>query len=159
MKKLTGLTLVELLVTLAVISVLLAMLVPHFGTVTTSNKISASANALSTELAYARDEAITRNANVTITAKNNDWKNGWTIADASGNVLRDVGALASGISLTVNPATTTSITYKSDGSQGTGGDVAILFCDSALPSGNTRGTEVRVITSGRQTVNTGQACP
>ena len=159
MKYQTGLTLVELLIALAVVSVLLALAAPRFGTMTTANKVAATANALATDIAYTRNEAVTRNGAVTITAKAGDWSQGWQIiADplGAGTILRDVDPISSTITLT-NPSGITNIAYQSNGSQ-TSGTVDIKFCDNNRPAGN-NGTTVSVIPSGRSSVEIKTSCP
>ena len=156
MKSQSGLTLIELLITLAVVSVLIALVAPRFGSMTTANKLAATANALATDIAYTRNEAVTRNGIVTITANAGDWINGWQITDATGTVLRDVGPISASITLT-NPSGITSIAYQSNGSQ-TSGSIDINFCDNNRPAGNT-GTMVSVIPSGRSSVEIKTACP
>ncbi|MCB1773872.1 MAG: GspH/FimT family pseudopilin [Gammaproteobacteria bacterium] len=64
MKNQNGLTLVELMVTLAVIIILLAVGMPMFTGVVGSNRATAEANALVSALQLARSEAVKRNLNV-----------------------------------------------------------------------------------------------
>ena len=159
MKSQSGLTLIELLITLAVVSVLIALVAPRFGSMTTANKLAATANALATDIAYTRNEAVTRNVVVRIAAKTGDWKNGWTItADptGAGTILRDVGPISSTLTLK-NPSGITSIDYQGNGAQ-TSGSIDINFCDNNRPAGNT-GTMVSVISSGRSSVEIKTACP
>lgn len=161
MKNQYGLTLIELLVTLVVISVLIALAAPQFGTITSGSKQASAANALVTDIAYARNEAVTRNSDVTIAAKSGDWKNGWTVTtkDSSGTTikLRDNGAVPAGVS--INPTGVTSLTYKADGSQSSG-PATITFCNSNLPANNNSGMQIEIKTvTGRQTLNSNVNCP
>jgi len=61
MKKAFGLTLVELMVTLAVVIILLAVGMPLFTGVVGSNRATAEANALVAAMQLARSEAVKRN--------------------------------------------------------------------------------------------------
>lgn len=160
MKNQFGITLVELLVTLAVISVLVALVAPQFGSITAGSKQASAANALVTDIAYTRNEAVTRNTAVTIAAKGATpaWANGWTVTVVSSNtVLRDIGPVPSDVGVSANPNTATSLTYQSDGSQSSGA-ATIKFCNNNLAAGN-NGLQISIITSGRQTLDSNAACP
>jgi type IV fimbrial biogenesis protein FimT len=65
MRKESGFTLMELLVTIAVAGVLAAVAVPSFFSVVNTNKLAAQSNELLTAIQYARSEAIRSNAKVT----------------------------------------------------------------------------------------------
>jgi type IV fimbrial biogenesis protein FimT len=58
--RLRGFSLVELMVTITVMAILLAIAVPSFREVIHRNRVSSASNALLASLAYARTEAITR---------------------------------------------------------------------------------------------------
>ena len=68
MKKQLGLTLIELMVSLAAVAVLIAIAVPSFKSFSTSGKKSAAVNSLTGAFAIARSEAVTRNARMTLAA-------------------------------------------------------------------------------------------
>ena len=89
-----GFTLPELMVTLAVASILLAVAVPGFKGMVSTNQIAAQSNSLLTSLTVARSEASKRGFKVAICAHNastacamntsccsgsNDWATGWII--------------------------------------------------------------------------------
>lgn len=65
-----GFTLIELMVTLVVAAILLAIAIPSFTYLTVSNKLTTSANSLVSNLAIARMAAVKRNADVGICANN-----------------------------------------------------------------------------------------
>jgi prepilin-type N-terminal cleavage/methylation domain-containing protein len=91
MKKLydiCGFTLVELLITLAIASILLAVAAPSFTSLISSNAASGAANRFQNSLAYARSEAVTRSIDVVVCSKAaganacsglNSWVNGWLV--------------------------------------------------------------------------------
>jgi type IV fimbrial biogenesis protein FimT len=88
MKKNTGFTLVELLVTIAIISVLLVVGVPALKTFMQGNQLIASTNELVSAFNVARSEAIKRNGSVTVCESTNgttcsvgtgDWQDGWIV--------------------------------------------------------------------------------
>jgi len=162
-----GLTLVELMVTLAVLAILLAIAAPRFSTISTGNKLTAKINSLSGDLAYARNEAVTRNANVTLAAMPGGWADGWRVfvdADTTdGNYISGTDTLLkSGQRITSNLTITnsggTSITFKSDGAKSTTGTFALKLCDNSRAAGN-HGKEVSVIVSGQRSMDSKAVCP
>ncbi len=116
-----GLTLVELMVTLAVFALLVVIAVPAFNNVININRTAEGINAISRDLSMARSEALARNANVTICASTNAvtaatptcsganaWETGWIVfvdfnrdGVINGNdvLLRATGPIASGYTL------------------------------------------------------------
>jgi len=94
MKKNTGFTLLELIVTLAIVAILLTVGVPSLRTFIQGNQLISSTNELLSALHVARSEAIKSNGRVTVCESSNgtscattgDWKNGWIVfIDAIGN--------------------------------------------------------------------------
>src|SRR4051812_49326639 len=77
-----GFTLIELMVTIAVAAILLAIVVPSFRTFTQSQRIKSGSFELYSALALARSEAVKQRANVTVTANSGGWNKGWTISGA-----------------------------------------------------------------------------
>jgi type IV fimbrial biogenesis protein FimT len=97
-----GFTLIELIVTISVAAILLALAVPSFQSLMISNRITAQTNDLVSDLAFARSEAIKRGATVTVCYANTatscgagtDWTQGWmvfvdagTAGDATGDTI------------------------------------------------------------------------
>jgi type IV fimbrial biogenesis protein FimT len=91
-----GFTLIELMVTISVLSILLAIAVPNFTTFIRNNRLATQTNAVIGALNYARAEASTRGQSVSVCAANqarnacdnaNNWMNGWIIfTDRTGTV-------------------------------------------------------------------------
>lgn len=87
MKKYTGFTLVELMITIAIISVLLVVGLPSLKTFMQGNQLVASTNELISAFHVARSEAIKRNNTVTICESTDgtsctttgNWNNGWIV--------------------------------------------------------------------------------
>lgn len=83
----SGLTLVEMLVTLAVAAILLAAAVPSFNALVQNNRAVAQANDLVAAMQTARGEAIKRGSPVTLCASSNQsscnggstWSAGWIV--------------------------------------------------------------------------------
>jgi len=96
-----GLTLLELMITLAVAGVLFALAAPNFRTMVQNNRITTQVNEFVTATTYARSEAIRRGGSVTLCLSTDlascdeagdDWAAGWIVIegnpDGYGEVLR-----------------------------------------------------------------------
>ena len=81
----SGFTLVELMVAVAVAAVLLAIAAPNFSEMLKQNRVQSQVRELYSQLAYARSEAMARGVRVTICHSNDEsscsgtWSNGWII--------------------------------------------------------------------------------
>lgn len=95
----SGFSLIELMVTVALISILLTLGVPSFSAILRNMTLTSQANNFVAAINLARSEAIRRNAAVTLsaTASNltqNHWESGWQIwVDRNGNGTLDNGEL------------------------------------------------------------------
>jgi type IV fimbrial biogenesis protein FimT len=94
-----GLTLIELMITIALLVIVLAIGVPSFQGAINSSRLSAAANELSAAVQLARAEAIKRNRSVVLCrsatlaacAADDTWP-GWLVfADGNGNGVVDAG--------------------------------------------------------------------
>ena len=97
--KRNGFTLLELLVTLALLGVLAALAAPSFTDTIHRYRVSTVANEFAASINLARDSAIQRNGNVTIAklagsacTDSGDWSCGWQIfRDVNGNGTLNAG--------------------------------------------------------------------
>ncbi|MDS4028013.1 MAG: GspH/FimT family protein [Candidatus Contendobacter sp.] len=100
MKNDAGFTLIELIVTVAVVAVLLTVGVPELRETINNNRLTANANAFVAAMNLARSEAIKRNVRVTlcksanglccVTGGSSGYEQGWIVfADPNGDALRD----------------------------------------------------------------------
>ncbi|WP_292966998.1 GspH/FimT family pseudopilin [Nitrosomonas sp.] len=87
-----GFTLVELMITISIASILLAVAVPDYQSIMRESRLTTQANELMTSLHYARSEAVKRGIRVTI-CKSSDsasctngsnWQDGWLIFSDTG---------------------------------------------------------------------------
>ncbi len=156
--KYNGFTLVEIMITLAVLGVLIAVGVPQFSSSTANSRLTSAINTLSGDLAFARTEAIKRGVDVDVKSSNADWAiGGWTIShtNLSGDTtkFRISPALTANATISTNPATT-SVTFSANGRTTT--QVAFSLCDNR--NGNF-GKKVTLNQTGQTYLVIKQACP
>lgn len=93
-KRISGITLLEVLTVITIVSILMALGVPSYQYVTSANRISGEVNALLGDLQYARAEAIKEGQTVTVCSSSNlttcsgttAWQNGWIVfSDVNGS--------------------------------------------------------------------------
>ena len=96
MEREKGFTLVELLITIVVVSILLATAVPSIMQMVKNNRVTTQANKLVIAIQLARNEAVKRGSRSTICAANTtldncsgstDWSSGWIVFSNQGNDL------------------------------------------------------------------------
>ncbi len=164
-----GFTLIELMVTVALLAVLLASVGPSFRALLLDNQAATQGNAVVTSLLFARSEAIKRNAAVVMCQSDagtgcdgGDWAGGWIVwADADGDatvdageILQTQGELPASFALTATGGST-EFSFRPDGSVATADD--FLLCP---PDGvGSRARQIQVDASGRPVVVKGGVCP
>lgn len=98
MKHQSGITLLEVIITVTILAIIAAIGVPNFRSFIENNQVRASTNDLSAALYLARSEAIKTRSTVSVCAKaaaqnscdqsnNADWNNGWLVV-RNNNVIR-----------------------------------------------------------------------
>jgi type IV fimbrial biogenesis protein FimT len=105
-----GFTLTELATILGIMVVLSALAVPSLSSMLRNNRVKQAASDMVMTLAYARNEAITRNAQVTVVAFGT-WGAGWQVV-VNGTALRQT--LLGGEVTVAGPADN-SVTYNPNG--------------------------------------------
>lgn len=161
----TGFTLIELMVTLSVMAILLAIAVPSFQSFMLNNRLAASTNDLASALAMARSEAVKRATRVTVCKSANteaaspicstaaNWQDGWIVfvdggtagtvdGTDSANVLRIFQpTVSSGMAIAGGTNFGNWVSYIASGaSQGNGnfanGTITVKFASCPSPATN-----------------------
>lgn len=97
-----GFTLLELLVTITIVGIIMAIAVPSFQNTIQDSRRNAALSEFRESIQLARDEAVARNASLTLCASNdgstcsnaNTWEKGYVLRTASGGTLiKSNGAL------------------------------------------------------------------
>lgn len=170
-----GVTLIELMVTLAIMGIVMALAAPSFQETIANNRTVTVANQLITTLAFARSEAIKRGVQITIKRKGSTsgrWESGWDVfTDSTGDgtmngadsILKTYDTLPVGYTLrTVGTYANDWIAYLGTGfSKGSGtwtNDQTFRLCDSSGSTAKSRA--ITINTLGRATVTEGTvSCP
>lgn len=148
-----GFTLLELMVTVAVLAVLIGIAVPSLGDATLAGKLAASANDLVAGVAMGRSEAIKRNAVTSLCVSSNGtscgsggWEQGWIIISGS-TVIQKHSAAPMGFKVTSSVA---KVDFQPTGVGNT--QATITVCRSA-PSAGSQERVVNVSATGRAYVS------
>jgi type IV fimbrial biogenesis protein FimT len=152
-----GFTLIELMVTVAVMAVVLTLGVPAFRDTVRNSALTATINEFIATLNFARSEAVKRGVQVTVrktsTSDTVGWEGGWQVfTDVSANgqydsatdqLLRVHDALKTNYTLRGNNNFTNYISYQPSGESNTMGSFGL--CDTSV-SGNPTKRTSRLIT-------------
>ncbi len=171
-----GVTLIELMVTIAVLVVTLTVGTSWMGYIIANNQRVAAVNTLMGMLNLARSEAIKRATDVTLCAAATDvtasttedpcsnageWENGYVVyqvvdatlgSETFGIIRIHPGVVGSGLTVRSNG---NAITYQDDGSVTADSPATFTFCDTR---GVVEGRSITVALSGRPMVKTSATC-
>ena len=85
MQRSKGFTLIELMITIAILGITLGLAVPAMSDFAVRQRVSGQANELMLALAFARSEAVKQNSNIAVLPATNaatGWTNGWCVGPA-----------------------------------------------------------------------------
>lgn len=124
MNKIKGVSLIELLITLCICSLLASLATPAFSALLQQLAIQSTSQRLLGSLALARQQAISRNENVTLLPRGGTWQNGWELfidrdndgqKDPDEPTLLDEPATRAEIAIHPNQTVANYIRYAPDG--------------------------------------------
>ncbi len=133
MKRSIGFTLVELMITIAIVAIVIAIGIPAFRTTINENRLTSSANTFVGSLNQVRSEAIKRSVSVSLcssadgaTCTGGGYQQGWIVfidtnnncTPATGSVLQVNARLSSDLTLIGGNPFATCISYTASGAIG-----------------------------------------
>lgn len=143
-----GFTLVELMVTIAILAILLGIALPDFRQMVASERVRSANSDMFSALILARSEAIKRNSTVTIVPDvSNGWKGGW-IVQVGGNTVQTQNALNADVTVKQMDSSNSvvSATTVSFGGNGrptpSSADITFVFSSAAIPAVSARCTSL-----------------
>lgn len=143
-----GFTLIELMVTVALMAVLLALAVPSFRDLLAAQRVRATAFSMVSDLVLARSEAVKRGASVTLTPAAAGWQAGWQVTvNAGADILSQQNTAGSGVSFSSAPG---SVVFDRNGRIGVASIVRFEITDASAgkrcisldPSGRPKSAKV-----------------
>lgn len=124
MKQQSGFTLVELMITVALLAILLSIALPAIGDFVVKQRVSSATNSLMMSLVFARSEAVKLNRDIRvipITEAANGWNTGWCLGPTTigtdcshADVIR-VFSANSGVQISSNTGSSPKIDFRRDG--------------------------------------------
>lgn len=168
-EKQTGFTLIELMITLIVLSIALTIAVPNFVTWIKNNRIDAATRNLAGVFQLARSEAVSRQTVITVNS-GGDWSNDLTMytdTSPTGNtnynaaedsLIKSLDYLMEGITVESMDGNDDFISFTSTGllNEPTVNPRVIAICDDR---GVPEGSEITISLVGRTTISNATACP
>ena len=156
-----GFTLIELMITIALLGILLALALPSFSDMIRRTAVSSAASSLSVALATARSEAVKRGRNVSVCKSTNgstcvtsgDWSTGWVIYATAGTPIKVFEAPSGGLAMTGSTSIVNVVTFTATGGTTLASVGTITVCKSGQTS-----RVISVAVSGRIGVVSGSSC-
>lgn len=157
-----GITLLELLITLSVMSILLSLAVPSFQNLINEVRLSSVADEFYSSLQLARTEAVKRAVKVEICPSDDgfeclpgsDWNSGWMVWYATGGGIEILRVKASVSPRVVIETTASKLEFESVGQAESGADIKV-----SIVGGEALSRHICLWPSGQVTVETNAGCP
>ncbi|MFK4751050.1 GspH/FimT family pseudopilin [Oceanobacter antarcticus] len=170
-RPLSGFTLIELMVTIAIFGIIMFAAAPSLSSFLSRSELTAEANRFMGALVFARTEAVKRNTNVVLcpskdqtSCNSSNWADGWITfqdtdgsgtlaADSSEEVIKYADA-ASSVNIYPDSEFAAAIRYKADGNI-TNNPGKVVICSEQAPAAvNAR--EVGIASGGRTSITATQ---
>lgn len=143
-----GFTLIELMVTIAILAILLNIALPDFRQMLASERVRSANSDMFAALILARSEAIKRNSPVTLVPDATGWNGGWTV-QVGGNAVQTQNAFNADVAVTQLDssnsivATATNVAFGGNGRPTpASADITFVFSSSSVPGVSARCTSL-----------------
>ncbi len=134
---------------MSIVAIMVGLAGPYLRDLVLAQRVKNASFDVFSTITYARSEAISRNATVTIaSASGTDWSNGWSVTDSGGNTLRTQNA--ENVTITGSSA---NVVYNGTGRLSTAGTLTFSLTASGVSAANSRC--VTIDPSGRPRVANG----
>lgn len=137
----SGFTLIELMVTIAVLAIIVGIAAPSISTQLANQRVKATANTLANALKEAKVESVIRRQEVAMTYRSSSTPNAIIVQDADDVVLFTYPVHRKS-SVTINPSTAGIVTFRPNKIITSDEDVVYTVCDSG--SSNETPKQVRI---------------
>lgn len=161
MKKNSGFTLIELMITVAIAAVTLSFAVSTFRSVVVTNKVATEVNDFVAGLNLARSEAVKRSGNAGLVAVAGGWGAGWDVridanrdgdlADVGDSIIRSWRSSSSNMGW-VNNDTVTTVMVDARGGIGTETSFTVTPASHDCPSGVDRIRTISISITGHASI-------
>ncbi len=137
-KRQSGFTLVELLITVALVGVVSVIAVPNVQYLIAIYRVKTAATDLHTMLVLARSEALKRNSSVSITPVNaSDWALGWSVVSGSQVIARQdayPGIVFSTRNAAYSSKSVSSVVYTGTGRENSIDGISFVLTSASVAS-------------------------
>ncbi|WP_227687556.1 GspH/FimT family pseudopilin [Psychrobacter immobilis] len=150
----SGFTLIELMVTIAVLAIIVGIAAPSMSTQLANQRVKSTAATLANALKEAKAESIIRRQNITVVYSSTNPKT-ITLQDVNNNDISTYNIHdQSDVTETIAPSTVTDVTFQPNKVVADGAAVTYTICDSGSSSETPRQVRISRVTN-ISTVNAG----